>query len=180
MKTAAKVVDSTVEAEAARERLAARMAAGEAVSAAEWERAEAGVRFAHAQSAAVERGERDRTEAERVERVERLRRELPERLDPAPLERARAKLADAVEAFVVACREHDDRHGAAYYELTDGTIAPLPADMGIAMHHLRPMLRVGGQEYGPARPQVWLSTAAHDALARHYPRTMRSLDRPQD
>ena len=173
--------EAVADAEARLAELRERLGAGDpTVSAEMMDRAGLAVRFAVWQRDAVAAHEARAAERERQARLEALRRDLPTRLDPAPLEKARAELTAAVEAFVAACREYDDRHGAAYGELTDPTLEPLSGDLSLDRHHMRVLIRVGDRQYGPARPQLWLSAAANDALARHYPRTMRSLDRPQD
>lgn len=159
--------------------LRGRMAAGGKVSASEWAAAETAERFALARQDAEERGERERREADRLARIAALTEAIPRELDPAPIERAGAELAAALDRFVGVCRDHDRRFGEALDALADGTLAPLPPGLGAEGTNVR-SVTAGGQTFRRAPTQRTINETATAAIARHYPRQTIDLGRPSD
>ena len=155
----------------------ARLRAGEDVSPDELLRAEVTERLARMKAEQAARAADERAEAERLARIAAFRASLPSRFDPAPLERARAKLAAAVDAFVCACRAYDDAQEAAVEELRG--LGPLPDGLAVDAPRYG-WITDGGREHGPSRPQVALAGIATEALRRHFPRRQIRLDNPQD
>lgn len=171
--------DGVAEAEAALDRLRDRMAAGQRVPQATWEKAEAALRFATARREAGERGERERAERGRLERIASLTGAIAADLDPAQIAAARADLEAALDRFVGVCGAHDRRFADAMDALRDETLAPLPDGLGVdgwASRHLV----AGGRTYRRAPTQRTIREAATEAIKRHYPRQTIDLNRPQD
>jgi hypothetical protein len=174
----ASITDDPVEvAELAIHGLHERMTDGEAVTARQWRDAEASLRYELAKrDAAITAGERG-AEWDRIERVTALRAELPMLLDEQPLERATAILERALNTYLDACREHDDRFDVARERLADPTLDPLPDDLALGPYQ-RPI--IAGHEHRLSRPQLTINRQASEALRRHYPRQRIDLTAPPD
>lgn len=172
--------DEVAAAETERDRLRERMAAGEAVSTPQWEKAEAGVRFALARRDAAERGERDRAERSRQAKVAALAEAIPVDLDPSPIAAARADLAAALDRFVGFCRAYDRRFADAVEALSDPALAPLPPGLGAEGVNVR-IVNAGGRTYRAAPTQRTIAETATEAIAARYgPRQSVDLGRPRD
>ncbi len=177
--TVAEATQHLRDAEAALARLHDRLAAGDStITPAAFEKAESAVRFAQARLRGAERQAEAQAEAARLQRIEQLREELTTTLDPAPVEQARQAMETAIEQFVAACRAYDDRCADADDALADPSLAPLPRDLGKGDQPGH--LRVGGQEYRRARPQMGIHRAGMAAITRYYPRHQVNLGNPQD
>lgn len=154
-----------------------RLKAGEPVSPEELVRAEAAERFDRLRGDAATEAAAERAEAERQGRIAALRAALPARFDPAPIARAEAKLARAVDDYLDACRAHDDALEAAAEELRGA--GPLPAGLAVDAPRFG-QITDGGAEYRGARPQVTIAGVVTAAHAARYPRRGINLNSPQD
>ncbi len=140
-------------------------------------RAEAELRIATSRHAVAERWAAAKAEQDRQQQIAAFRTELPKRLDQGALEKARQKMAAAVEAWVAACAGYDQERSAALSEARE--LAPLPP--GLRENAPRwGDLSDGATVYRPAPCQRSIAEAAQAAVRRHYPRSEIRLDQPQD
>ena len=158
--------------------LVARLEAGDdAVTADDLLRAEAEERFGRARAAAAAKRAADEAEAARRGRIAAFRAALPSRLDGRAVEKARDRLAAAVDAYLDACRAHDDATEAAIEELRG--MGPLPAGLAVDAPRFG-RITDGGAEYRGARPQVTIAGIVTEAIVARYPRRGVNLNAPQD
>ncbi len=173
----AEAEEALIAAETALEALSDRMTGGGKVSSADWQRAEADVRFATARRDAAMQAAADQEEQERRDRVEQFRASIPERLDPAPIDAAREQLAAAINHWVETCGTHDRAFAEVWSEITaapDGPIARVSAPGS-------GQLVAEGRTYRSASTQSTIRNLAGEAIAKHYgPRIQIRLDQPQD
>ena len=133
-------------------------------------RAEAAERFAALKDKAERRAEAERDEQERLARVAEIRADLPTRLDPRKLERARQRMTAAIDEWVRVCAEHDSTWSATYYEL-EGLRARGPAP-GVALNANGPgTMAVDGTTYRRTPLQRAIVEATTAAVRAHLPRT---------
>lgn len=179
MTTTISATDEIAAAEARLVALKGRLGAGDdtPVTADDLHRAESALRFACWQRDALEAAELRRAERERLGRIERIRAELPTRLDEAALTKARAKMAAAIDAFIVAGISHDAALSSLMAEL--GELGPLPR--GLALNDVGVgTLTDGPTSYRRAPIQRAIAEEATLSLKRHLPRTQIDLNRPRD
>ena len=156
------MASATTPTEQATDAIRARLLAGEDVSAAELAAAEAADRSA---------------EAERRRRIAEVRDALPSRFDPARMDRAAAKAAAALDAYLGECAAHDRAHDEAAAELRG--LGPLPEGLTVDSPYFGTVVD-GGRTYRRARPQATIHRLATEAIGRHYPRRQINLGNPQD
>ncbi len=113
----------------------------------------------------------------RLERVEAIKAELVEKLNPAPLEQARAAMAEAIDAYVALCAEREVVRGGAWSDLS-GLGEPLP---GVWLNGSGYGTRaVGGTVYRQALTQRGIAEVATEAIRKHFPRSEVRLGNPED
>lgn len=137
-------------------------------------RAETDAHHARARLAITERQAVAYAERNRLARIEAIVADLPDRLDPAGLARARATLERAVAAWVQPCATYARAHGAAWAELSGA--GPLPRGVAVDVSGIH----AGGVTYRQAPTQRAISAASRAAIQEHFPRHAIRLDEPQD
>lgn len=130
-------------------------------------RAELAVRFAQMKiDAAVEVQAQEREQA-RIDRIAAIRAELPAIFDTTALDKARAKVEAAVDAYCQEARALEVRVSDVYSELT----ALQPHDISIESGSGA----IGGYRKPSFQRQV--RDAVYEPFKRHFPRTQVALDR---
>jgi len=153
-----------------------RLSAGEQVGAADLAKAESVAHFAAVKERVAAEAAAAHAEAGRMAAIDALRGELPDRLSLEPVARARERLGEALDVFLVACTAHDTRLAAARDDLA--ALSPLPP--GLDAGALYGELHDGATIHRLSRPQIDLHRLIHDALPRHFPRRRIDLNNPQD
>lgn len=139
------------------------------VTAEDLARADAAVRFAQRRRELAVEQEAARTEQARQDRIAALREDLAALAGGDAVAKAQRKLEQAIDAYLVACREHDDRHSAVYDELV--RIGSLPEDLT-----LRPgdgQIEDGPATYRHAFPQREIDAVVSASMSRHFPQRQR-------
>ena len=140
-------------------------------------RADTELRLARSRQDVAQRQAKADAERVRLERVAAIKEELATKLDPAPLERAKQKMAAAIEAYVAVCAEQDAARSDAWNELSSlGQPLPGVSLNGAGYGHIT----VGGKTYRHAPTQRGIAQVATEAVRRHYPRSEVRLGAPQD
>ncbi len=173
----APTADPVAASAAALDAVHARIERAEGVTAMELAEAEVALRLATKRRELAAKAAVKQAEADRLGRVAALRASLPARLDPAPVEQARAEMERAIGAYLDACRAHDDAMDAATEELRG--LAPLPA--GLAVDSPRyGQVTDGAAVHRRSRPQTTIAAIVTAAIRTRWPRQLVQLDRPQD
>lgn len=154
-----------------------RLKAGEAVSPDELVSADATERLARLRADAAIAAAAERAEADRLARTAALRAALPARLDDAPIARAEAKLARAVDDDLDACKLRDDAMDGVAEELRG--MGPLPAGLAVDAPRYG-QIADGATEYRRSRPQLTISRLVTAAIGARWPRRSINLNSPQD
>ncbi len=175
----AEAAQALADAEGAFNALHDRLLAGDTtITAFEYATAEGAVNFARARLAAAERAERERVERERRDTLAALQARL-RGLDPKPVEKARQRLAEALEAYVLAAGGWNDELDAVRLELSAAGLQEAP---GVDPYRADAYT---GITIGEVRARPWplqrhISTLAREVLQLRCPRMAISLDNPQD
>ena len=111
-------------------------------------------------------------EQERRRRIEDLVAGLPAALDGGKVERAKARMEQALGAYLAAVGERDEALSAAVAALE--ALAPLPP--GVHVHDGYPGgVTIGPTTWRPGDPQQGISDAAVAAITAKHPRTQIRL-----
>lgn len=170
-------MSATPPTERATEAIRARLLAGEDVAAAELAAVSAEDRLAAMKAATAAEAAENAAAAERRRRIAEVRDALPARLDPARVEKAAAKLATALDAYLAECVDLDEAHDLAA-EVLRG-LGPLPDGITVDSPHFG-TIADDGRVYPRARPQTTIHRLTTEAIRRRYPRRQINLDNPQD
>ncbi len=118
--------------------------------------------------------------AERQQHIAQLRQRIPVELNQSQLDDARARLRDALTAYMSSCRDYDNRQWGLWHELLNlSGSGPMPADMA-AQTTLGGAVSADGVDYRQSRLQTTLATSAFEIFSELYPRHGWDLGRPQD
>ncbi len=147
-----------------------RLARGDAaVTAEELLRAEDAERLAAAAASRAEALAAARAEEDRQQRIRAAVASLPSPDAVARIDKTRAAMGRAIDAYVAACRDHDRALSEAWTELALGQLDPLPAGV-VVNDGGQGRVTVGGTTHRQTDPQHGVRAAATEAIHRHYPR----------
>ncbi len=152
-----------------------RLAEGDAgVTAEDLLRAEDAERLAAAAASRAEALAAARAEEDRQQRIRAAEASLPSPDAHARIDKERAVMGRAIDAYVAACRDHDAALSGAWSALALGQLDPLPTGV-VAATDGRGIVEVDGATHRRTDPQHGIRAAATEALGRHYPRTAVKL-----
>ena len=130
--------------------------------------AEEAERRARLRAAAEAQVAAEQAEEERRAQLEQLAAELPGRVKAVDVDKAERKMAEAIEAYVAACKERGTIISEAWDVITRARSAgPVP---GMSAEASSGAVTVAGETFRQPTPQRGIYDAAAAALREHYPR----------
>jgi hypothetical protein len=164
---------SLEEAEIQLQEVRKRIGAGDpGVTVRDLEHGEAAVRFARTRLDAARELEAERAEQARLAHIEEVRQALPAAFDTTDLDKARARMESAIDAYCREASELQQRTSEVWNEVSN-----LGPGTGMTAQSGDGSISANGTTYRRPSVQAAIRQAATDALKKHFPRTQIDLNR---